>query len=95
VVMTAEDLAGDSKQPNLFWGMTWLGVMTWQGVMNNPYLILGVMTWQGVMRNIRVPRSIPSLVTRRLLVMTFLPGDPITRLKDDGRVAAMPAAQRR
>jgi hypothetical protein len=53
------------------------------------------MTWQGVMRNIRVPRSIPSLVTRRLLVMTFLPGDPITRLKDDGRVAAMPAAQRR
>ena len=33
------------------------------------------------MRDVRVPRSIPRLTTRRVLTMQFLPGDPITRLK--------------
>jgi hypothetical protein len=31
---------------------------------------------------IEVPRSVPGMVTDRLLVMTFLDGIPITRLKD-------------
>jgi hypothetical protein len=41
----------------------------------------GVLPEQAEMRDVRVPRSIPRLTTRRVLTMQFLPGDPITRLK--------------
>ena len=37
---------------------------------------------QDLSHKIVVPRSVPSMVTDRLLVMTFLEGIPITRLGD-------------
>ena len=36
---------------------------------------------QAGMKGIEVPRSIPKLTTRRVLTMSFVAGDPITRLK--------------
>jgi hypothetical protein len=36
--------------------------------------------FQGLRRTLAVPRSVPGLVSRRLLVMDFLEGDQITRL---------------
>jgi predicted unusual protein kinase regulating ubiquinone biosynthesis (AarF/ABC1/UbiB family) len=33
------------------------------------------------MRDIEVPRSVPRLTTRQVLTMSFVEGDPITRLK--------------
>ena len=36
---------------------------------------------QAGMRDVEVPRSIPKLTTRRVLTMSFVEGDPITRLK--------------
>lgn len=38
--------------------------------------------FQGLQRRIRVPRSVPTMVTPRLLVMNFIDGVPITRLRD-------------
>lgn len=38
--------------------------------------------FQGLQRKIRVPRSVPTMVTPRLLVMNFIDGVPITRLRD-------------
>lgn len=38
--------------------------------------------FEGLGHKIQVPRSVPSMVTPRLLVMDFLEGVPITRLKD-------------
>ena len=38
--------------------------------------------FDGLGHKIRVPRSIPSLVTQRLLVMDFIDGIPITKMKD-------------
>ena len=43
--------------------------------------------------DLAVPRSVPGLVTRRVLTMGFIDGDSITRVKS--RVARMPAAARR
>jgi len=37
---------------------------------------------KGISKKIEIPRSIPGLVTRRLLVMNFLDGLQITRLGD-------------
>lgn len=33
------------------------------------------------MKDVEVPRSIPKMTTRRVLTMSFVEGDPITRLK--------------
>jgi len=38
--------------------------------------------FHGLGHKIRVPRSVPSMVTQRLLVMDFLDGVPITKMKD-------------
>ena len=43
--------------------------------------------------DLTVPRSVPGLVTRRVLTMGFVDGDSITRVKS--RVARLPAAARR
>ncbi len=37
---------------------------------------------KGISKKIEIPRSVPGLVTRRLLVMNFLDGLQITRLGD-------------
>ena len=36
---------------------------------------------QAAMRDVEIPRSIPRLTTPRVLTMSFVEGDPITRLK--------------
>lgn len=36
---------------------------------------------QGMEGEVAVPRSIPGLVTKAMLVMTFLEGHPITRMQ--------------
>lgn len=36
---------------------------------------------QGLSRTVEIPRSVPGLATGRLLVMTFVDGDQITRLE--------------
>ena len=36
---------------------------------------------QGMRKQVEVPRSIPGLVTERMLTMTFLEGTQITRLR--------------
>ena len=41
---------------------------------------------QSMTNTVAVPQSIPGLVTKRLLVMTFLEGEQITRLKVNGAV---------
>ena len=41
---------------------------------------------------VEIPRSVPGLVTPRLLVMGFVPGTQITRLK--GKLQSLPAWQR-
>lgn len=41
--------------------------------------------FDGLDHKIKVPRSVPSMVTSRLLVMDFLDGIPITRMKDNPR----------
>lgn len=43
----------------------------------------GLHVWfmQGMKSTIAVPQSIPGLVTKDLLVMTFIEGEQITRLK--------------
>ena len=33
------------------------------------------------LEHLRVPRTIPGLVTQRVLIMTFLPGEQITHLQ--------------
>ena len=33
------------------------------------------------MKDVEIPRSIPKLTTARVLTMSFVEGDPITRLK--------------
>jgi hypothetical protein len=38
------------------------------------------MTGQGLRKRLEIPRSLPGLVTKRLLVMNFIEGDQITRL---------------
>lgn len=38
---------------------------------------------------VAVPQSIPGLVTKRLLVMTFLEGEQITRLKVNSAVLCL------
>lgn len=38
--------------------------------------------FQGLGHKIEVPKSVPSMVTERLLVMQFLDGIPITKMKD-------------
>ena len=38
---------------------------------------------------VAVPQSIPGLVTKRLLVMTFLEGEQITRLKVNSTVLCL------
>lgn len=38
--------------------------------------------FQGLDHKIEVPRSVPSMVTEKLLVMNFLDGVPITKMKD-------------
>ncbi|CAL8461942.1 g1473 [Coccomyxa elongata] len=47
---------------------------------------------QAGMRGVEVPRSITKLTTQRVLTMSFVAGDPITRLKEKGD--ALPAAVR-
>ena len=37
---------------------------------------------QGMRKQVEVPRSIPGLVTQRMLTMTFLEGTQITRLRN-------------
>ena len=44
---------------------------------------------------ITVPRTIPGLVTPRVLVMEFVPGTPLHRLADSGAAPGLPAAVRR
>lgn len=39
--------------------------------------------FDGLGHKIKVPRSVPSMVTKRLLVMEFLDGIPITQMKDN------------
>lgn len=36
---------------------------------------------QAAMKDVEIPRSIPKLTTARVLTMSFVEGDPITRLK--------------
>ena len=48
---------------------------------------------QNLEKEVEIPRSVPGLVTRRLLVMNFLDGEQITRLK--ARVRGMSEAMRR
>lgn len=47
---------------------------------------------QGMAREVEIPRSVPGLVTPRLLVMNFVPGTQIMRLK--GRLQSLSAWQR-
>jgi predicted unusual protein kinase regulating ubiquinone biosynthesis (AarF/ABC1/UbiB family) len=49
--------------------------------------------FEGLGKRIRVPRSVPGMVTPRLLVMSFLDGIPLTRLKD--RIDGLNEATRR
>ena len=39
------------------------------------------MLWQGMKSIVAVPESIPGLVSKELLVMTFMEGEQITRLQ--------------
>ncbi len=49
---------------------------------------------QGLRKQVEIPRSVPGLVTDRLLVMNYLDGEQITRLKS--RVQGMsPSVQRK
>ncbi|KAK9826471.1 hypothetical protein WJX81_002686 [Elliptochloris bilobata] len=48
---------------------------------------------RGLRRTVEIPRSVPGLVTERLLVMTFLGGEQITRLKQ--HVAGLSALKRK
>ena len=48
---------------------------------------------QNLEEEVEIPCSVPGLVTRRLLVMNFLDGEQITRLKD--RTRGMSEAMRR
>ena len=41
--------------------------------------------FDGLNHRIVVPRSIPPLVTQRLLVMDFIDGIPITKMKDQAK----------
>ena len=43
-------------------------------------------------REVEIPRSVPGLVTQRMLVMNFVPGTQITRLK--GRLQSLSPWQR-
>jgi len=51
--------------------------------------------FDGLGHRILVPRSIPSLVTPRLLVMDFIDGIPITKMKDQVEFQNLPAAAKR
>eukprot|EP00884_Botryococcus_braunii_P022387 jgi/Botrbrau1/8832/Bobra.0335s0019.1 len=47
------------------------------------------------MKTVRVPRSIPPLVTERVLVMTYVAGRPLTRMAESPLVTSLPLNQRR
>lgn len=51
--------------------------------------------FDGLGHRILVPRSIPPLVTPRLLVMDFIDGIPITKMKDQVEFQNLPAATKR
>jgi predicted unusual protein kinase regulating ubiquinone biosynthesis (AarF/ABC1/UbiB family) len=51
--------------------------------------------FEGLGGRIRVPRSVPSMVTPRLLTMSFLDGVPITRMRDQPRFQNLSQATRR
>lgn len=47
----------------------------------SPGLTVHVARVQSLARTVEVPRSVPGLATQRLLVMSFVEGDQITRLE--------------
>jgi predicted unusual protein kinase regulating ubiquinone biosynthesis (AarF/ABC1/UbiB family) len=51
--------------------------------------------FDGLNHKIVVPRSIPALVTQRLLVMDFIDGIPITKLKDQNKFQNLSEATKR
>ena len=42
------------------------------------------------LEHLRVPRTIPGLVTERVLIMTFLPGEQITHLQVGAALLSLP-----
>ena len=59
----------------------YFAVVTWISLPASPGLMAHVANAQSLARTVEVPRSVPGLATQRLLVMSFVEGDQITRLE--------------